>query len=89
MLPETARLFVKIPDAGRSPEAWPDALKSLTGTLEVAGAACIISNRTSGRVEWVCFSGLSAEFESDYLDHYAPLDPYTPLLLAEALGPTP
>jgi hypothetical protein len=48
--------------------------------MGVAGAACIISNKITGQVDWVCFSGLSAEFESSYLDHFAPLDPYTPLL---------
>jgi hypothetical protein len=74
------RLAAKIHEAGLAPEAWPEALKSLTDALGVAGAAYIVSNRQTGRVEWVCFSGLSAEFQSDYIDHYAPLDPFTPLL---------
>ena len=69
-----------IHDAVDSPEAWPDALKALTDAAEVAGAALIILNKSTGNVDEVCFSGLSAEFESDYLRYYAAVDPYSPLL---------
>jgi hypothetical protein len=55
-------------------------MESLTDALSVAGAACIISNKRTGRVDWVCFSGLTADFQSDYVNHYAQLDPFTPLL---------
>jgi hypothetical protein len=67
-------------DAVDSPEAWPDALKALTDAAEVAGAALIILNKSTGNVDQVCFSGLSAEFKSDYLRYYAAVDPYSPLL---------
>jgi hypothetical protein len=46
----------------------------------VAGTACIVSNKKTGHVDWVCFSGLSAELQSNYIHHYAPLDPFSPLL---------
>src|SRR5437879_6633403 len=68
------------PDAVDSPQAWPDALKALTDAAEVAGAALIILNKSAGNVDEVCFSGLSAEFESDYFRYYAAVDPYSPLL---------
>ena len=67
-------------DAAASREAWPDALKALTEAAGVAGAALIISNKHTGNVEEACFFGLSAEFKSDYIRHYATLDPYSPLL---------
>ena len=67
-------------DVAASREAWPDALKALTEAAGVAGAALIISNKSTGNVEEACFSGLSAEFKSDYVKHYAALDPYSPLL---------
>jgi hypothetical protein len=67
-------------DAPASPEAWPDVLKALTEAAGVAGAALIISNKNTGNVEEACFFGLSAEFKSDYIRHYATLDPYLPLL---------
>src|SRR6266436_5120944 len=70
----------KFHDAADSPEAWPDALKALTDAAEVAGAALIILNKSTGNVDEVCFSGFSAEFESDYLRYYAAVDPYSPLL---------
>src|SRR3977135_476912 len=73
-------LVSALQDAATSRVAWPDALKALTEAAGVAGAALIISNKHSGNVEEACFFGLSAEFESDYIRHYATLDLYSPLL---------
>jgi hypothetical protein len=67
-------------DAADSPEAWPQALKALTDAAEAAGAALIILNKSTGNVDQAYFSGLSAGFKSDYIRHYASLDPYSPLL---------
>jgi hypothetical protein len=78
--PDISRLVDKIHDAGLAAEAWPEALTSLTDALGVGGAASIIFNKRTSRVDWVCFSGLSATFQSDYVNHYAPLDPFSPLL---------
>jgi hypothetical protein len=69
-----------IHDAAASPEAWPQALAALTDAAGVAGAALIISNKRTGNVEEAWFSGLSAGFKSDYIRHYAAVDPYSPLL---------
>jgi hypothetical protein len=80
MASDISRLVARIRDAGIAADAWPEALRSLTDALGVAGAACIISNKRTRRVQWVCFSGLSAEFQSDYVNHYASLDPFMPLL---------
>jgi hypothetical protein len=73
-------LVSRLRDAAASREAWPDALRALTEAGRVAGAALIISNKSTGSVEEACFVGLSAEFKSDYIGHYAALDPYSPLL---------
>jgi hypothetical protein len=67
-------------DAAVSPEAWPQALSALTDAAGVAGAAMIIFNKSTGNVDEVCFSGLSAGFKSDDVSHYAALDPFSPLL---------
>jgi hypothetical protein len=67
----------KIRDSQRAAEAWPEALKSMTGAL---GAACIVANKNSNSVDWVCFSGLGECFKSEYVDHFAPLDPFLPHL---------
>ncbi len=67
-------------EAAVSPEAWPEVLKVLTDATGVAGAALIISNKRTGQVDDACFSGLSAEFKSEYVRHYAAVDPYSPLL---------
>src|SRR3979490_1433875 len=73
-------LVATLRDAAVSPEAWPEALKALTDAAGVAGAALIISNKGTGTVDEAYFSGLSAGFKSDYLRHYAAVDPYSPLL---------
>jgi len=73
-------LVSALQDAADSREAWPDALKALTEAAGVAGAALIISNKHTGNVEEARFFGLSAEFKSDCIRHYATLDPYLPLL---------
>ena len=73
-------LVSTIHDAAVSPEAWPHALEALTDAMGVAGAALIISNKSTGNVDEACFSGLSAGFKSDYVRHYAAVDPYSPLL---------
>jgi len=48
-------LFLAFHDAAASREAWPDALKALTETAGVAGAALIISNKNTGNVEGPVF----------------------------------
>jgi hypothetical protein len=67
-------------DVTVSPEAWPQTLQALTDATGAAGAALIIFNKCTGNVDEAYFSGLSAEFKSDYVRHYAALDPYSPLL---------
>jgi hypothetical protein len=73
-------LVSTIHDAAVSPEAWPRALATLTDAMGVAGAALIISNKRTRNVDAACFSDLSAGFTSDYVRHYAAVDPYSPLL---------
>ena len=73
-------LVSTIHDAAVSREAWPRALATLTDAMGVAGAALIISNKRTRNVDAACFSDLSAGFTSDYVRHYAAVDPYSPLL---------
>ena len=73
-------LVARLHDAAVTPEAWPDALTALTDAAGVAGAALIIFNKSTGKVDEAHFCGLSAGFKSDYVRRYAALDPYSPLL---------
>jgi hypothetical protein len=77
---DVSRLTAKFHDAGFEVNAWPEAMRALTDALGIAGAACIVFNRNSRHADWVCFSGVSAAFESKYVDHYAKSDPFSPLL---------
>src|SRR4030081_1372106 len=73
-------LVATLRDAAASPEAWPEELTALAEAAGVAGAALIIFNKGTGKVDEAHFCGLSAGFKSDYVRHYAALDPYSPLL---------
>src|ERR1700692_5118300 len=73
-------LVARLHDAAVTPEAWPDGLTAFTDAAGVAGAALIIFNKSTGKVDEAHFCGLSAGFKSDYVQHYAALDPYSPLL---------
>jgi hypothetical protein len=75
--------LARLHDAAVTPEAWPDALTALTDAAGVAGAALIIFNKSTGKVDEAHFCGLSAGFKFDYVRLYAALDPYS-LLLDEA-----
>ena len=44
------------------------------------GAAYIVRNARTGRVDWANFLGPSAKFASDYIPHFAAKDPFTELL---------
>src|SRR5258708_27857573 len=77
---DLSRVAADIGDSERAAEAWPEALKAMTEALGAAGAACIVANKNSNSADWVCFSGLSERFKSDYVDHFAPLDPFLPHL---------
>lgn len=73
-------LLSMLHDAATSADAWPRALQRLMDEAGVAGAALIIMNKTTGTVDEAVFCGLSAEFRSRYVERYAALDPYSPLL---------
>lgn len=80
MSADITRVSAKVRDAEIAPEAWPEALRSLTDALGAGGAACIIANKKTKGADWVCFSGLSEGFDSRYIERYARLDPYIPFL---------
>jgi DNA-binding CsgD family transcriptional regulator/PAS domain-containing protein len=67
-------------DAALAPDAWSDVLRQLTEYLAAVGAAYILTNKRTGQVEWISLAGPSAELQSDYVAHFAAVDPYRPLL---------
>ena len=74
------RAISRISEASLAPDCWPAALQSVTEALGAVGAAYILSNMRTGRVEWASFWGPSVQFKADYIGHYAALDPFRPLL---------
>lgn len=81
-----ARVIASLYEAAASPDLWPTALKSLAETLDEVGAAYVIHSKRTGRAEWACFSGPSAELTAEYLSYYSLLSPYRPVLDAAPSG---
>ena len=79
-------ILSRFQDAVLTPDAWPDALRSLTDAIGTAGAAYFVADKRTGEVMRASFSGISAEFEPSYVGHYASLDVYTPLLAGDRGG---
>jgi DNA-binding CsgD family transcriptional regulator len=67
-------------DAALAPDAWSDVLRQLTEYLGAVGAAYILTNKRTGQVEWIAHAGHGIELQSDYVAHFAAVDPYRPLL---------
>ena len=60
---------------------WTSVLQSVTGAVGAIGAAYIVRNERTGRIDWANFLGPSAEFTSDYITRFAAKDPFTDLLM--------
>jgi DNA-binding CsgD family transcriptional regulator len=67
-------------DAALAPNVWSDVLPQLAEYLGAVGAAYILTNKRARQVEWVALAGPSVELQSDYVAHFAAVDPYRPLL---------
>jgi PAS domain-containing protein len=73
-----------ISDAALKPHTWPAALDAVADFVGAVGAAYIVFGKKAGRVESASFVGSSAELKAEYVNHYASLDPFSPLLLSVA-----
>jgi DNA-binding CsgD family transcriptional regulator len=70
----------QIYDAALAPELWPAALGSAAACFGAVGAGYIGRNKRTGRVDWADLAGPSTEMKTDFVERYAALDPYAPLL---------
>src|SRR5580704_6453941 len=75
------RIIPRIHDAALDPRLWTSVLQSLTEAIGAIGAAYIVRNAHTGRVDWANFLGPSAEFRSDYITRFAAKDPFPELLM--------
>jgi DNA-binding CsgD family transcriptional regulator/PAS domain-containing protein len=74
------RIIPRIHDAALDPRLWTSVLRSVTEALGAVGAAYIVRNARTGRVDWANFLGPSAAFTSDYITRFAAKDPFSDLL---------
>lgn len=77
-------VIASICDAAHRPDTWPAALDAVADFVGAVGAAYIVFGKKTGRVESASFVGPSAELTAEYVNHYASLDPFSPLLLSVA-----
>jgi DNA-binding CsgD family transcriptional regulator/PAS domain-containing protein len=73
------RIIPRIHDAALDPRLWTSVLQSLTEATGAIGAAYIVRNARTGRVDWANFLGPSAKYRSDYITRFAAKDPFTEL----------
>ena len=71
-------------EAAHEPDRWPAALDAVADFVGAVGAAYIVFGKKTGRVESASFVGPSAGLKPEYVDHYASLDPFSPLLFRVA-----
>ena len=81
-----ARFVARLYDAALAPELWPAVLRSLTDAVGTLGAAYLVIDKRSGRIEWLSLVGFGIDAKADYLDYYAARDPYRPLIEAAPVG---
>jgi DNA-binding CsgD family transcriptional regulator/PAS domain-containing protein len=74
------RVISKIHDAALDPRLWSSVLQSVTEAVGAIGAAYVIRNARSGRVDWANFLGPSAKYASDYITRFAAQDRFVELL---------
>jgi DNA-binding CsgD family transcriptional regulator len=68
------RVISKIYDAALDPRLWTNVLQSVTEAVGAVGAAYIVRDARTGRVDWANFLGPSAKFTSDYITRFAAQD---------------
>jgi DNA-binding CsgD family transcriptional regulator len=81
-----ARIISSLYDAALAPEDWPAVLHSVAVAVGSIGAAYIIWNKRVGAVEWLALTGPSTDMKADYVNHYAALSPYRPLVDTAPFG---
>ena len=61
---------------------WAEALPLISNALSASGAACFACNEETNGVEWVYIHGPLSNRTPEYLDYYAPLDIFRPMVSA-------
>jgi PAS domain-containing protein/DNA-binding CsgD family transcriptional regulator len=84
--PPQTRAVAQLYDAAKTPELWSAALQRIASLVGGIGAGHLVQNRRTGAVEWVTVTGPCAELEPRYIDFYAPLDLFAPMLAAAPAG---
>jgi DNA-binding CsgD family transcriptional regulator len=74
------RIISRLHDAAFDPRLWSGVLQSVTEAVGAIGAAYIIRDTRTGRIDWAKFLGPSAELTRDYITRFAAKDPFTDLL---------
>ena len=64
----------KIHDAALDPRLWTNVLQAVTEVVGAIGAAYIVKNARTDRVEWANFLGPSAKYTRDYITRFAAQD---------------
>ena len=69
-------------DSVAEPQIWAEALPFITDALDASGACCFACNDQTGGIEWFYIAGPLTDRISEYIEYYAPLDLYKPIVTA-------
>ena len=71
MADPVGRVISNIHDAALDPRLWSSVLQSVAQTVGAIGAAYVVRNVRTGRVDWANFLGPSAKYTTDYITRFA------------------
>ncbi len=74
------RVIAKIHSAALEPSLWAGVLRSVAAATGAIGAAYIVRDPRTGRVDSAIFLGPTAKFTSDYMNCFGAKDPFVDLL---------
>lgn len=81
-----AEIISEIYDAALEPGRWLAAIRSISQSLDASGGVYLVVDRRTGSVRSAAVSGPMAEMTSEYIEHYAPIDPFASALQTTPVG---
>jgi DNA-binding CsgD family transcriptional regulator/PAS domain-containing protein len=71
-------------DSAAESQVWTEALPLICDSLGAIGAACFARNDETDGIEWVSICGPLSHRTADYIEYYASIDIYRPVVSAGA-----
>lgn len=80
MTDDGAKLISDIYDAALEPDRWQSVVDAVARNLGTVGCCYLVTDKLTGNCRQINVAGPMGEVKSDYVDHFAPIDPYAAIL---------